>query len=501
MNTVLNLQSPASQEKKLTLRNPKIIIIGAGMTGILLAIRMMQEGIKDIVILEKKGDLGGTWRDNTYPGVGCDIPAHMYTYKFEPYPDWKYRFARGDQIWEYFRMVANKYGVTPLIHYNEAVVAAEFQNNQWTVRTSQNKEYKADFVFSATGILHHPSKPYIQGMEKFKGAMFHSAEWDHSVTLNGKRIGVIGTGSSAAQIIPELVNLGDTQVYVFQRTPQWIIPIPDKKYSNLSIKILKLFPFIAKLYHILYTKAVELTFSNAVIGKKYANWLMTYLCKNNLEKSIKDPELKKKLTPNYRVGCKRVLVNETFYPAIQKPNAHLITDGIQEITEKGIRLKNGEEIELDIIVLATGFKPFNFMRPMNLKGRDGITIDEAWSKKIQCYRHMFIPGFPNFFLMLGPNTPIGNFSVIKMSEVQTEYALKILKDWRLGKFNSIEAKKEAMERFNEYIRKGMKNTVWVGGCHSWYLDQDGDPAMWPYTWKQWTKEMKKPDYNDFILYQ
>ena len=481
------------------LKDPRVLIIGAGMTGILLAIRMMEEGIRDILILEKKEDLGGTWRENIYPGVACDIPAHMYTYSFEPNPEWKYRFARGDEIQAYFKKVSDKYRVTPLIHFKEAVVRAEFKDHKWHVRSSKGNEYIVDFLFSATGILHHPAKPDIKGIDSFRGPIFHTAEWDRSVEMKHKRIGVIGTGSTAAQVIPELVHTEGTQVYVFQRTPQWIANIPDKKYSEFARKILRISPFLAKILYQIYTFAIEQTFSKAVIGKKLPNALMTYICKRNLEKSVKDPELKKKLTPNYRVGCKRVLVNETFYPAIQKPNAHLITEGIREISSEGIVLNNGEEIKLDVIVLATGFHPFNFMRPMELIGKDGITIEEAWKKKVQCYRHMFIPGFPNFFLMLGPNTPIGNFSVIAMSEVQTNYLMKVLRDWRRGQFLEISAKKEAMERFNEYLKKGMKHTVWVGGCKSWYLDADGDPAMWPYTWKQWTKEMSEPDYRDFEL--
>lgn len=486
-------------------RKPIVIIIGAGMTGILLAIRLKQEGIDGVTILEKKEDLGGTWRENTYPGVACDIPAHMYTYSFEPNPEWKYRFARGTEIQEYFKNASDKYNITPIIRFNEAVTESHYQDGLWTVKTSQGKTYTGDFLFSATGILHHPAKPDIPGLKDFQGKMFHTAEWDHSVDLKGKRIGVIGTGSTAAQVIPELVNTGGTQVHVFQRTPQWIVNVPDKKYNEADREKWRKNPGIAKKLHYYYTRAVEETFSKAVIGKKLPHMLMSFLCKRNLKKSIKDPELKKKLTPNYRVGCKRVIVNSTFYPAIQKSNAHLITEGIRKITPKGIVVQDNSSdnkeklIELDVIVLATGFHPFNFMRPMNLKGKDGVSIDETWSKKVQAYRSLFLPGFPNFFLMLGPNTPIGNFSVIAMSEVQTEYILHIIRDWQAGQFNEIMVKPEAMKQFNQYLKDGMKDTVWVGGCQSWYLDPDGDPAMWPYTWKQWKKEMKKPEYSDFYL--
>ncbi|TGL55103.1 NAD(P)/FAD-dependent oxidoreductase [Leptospira kemamanensis] len=483
---------------KQTLRDPKVVIIGAGMTGILLAIELDRIGVKDITILEKKSDLGGTWRENTYPGVACDIPAHMYTYSFAPNPEWSHRFAHGDEIHAYFKRVSEEFKVTPKIHFNEAVTEATYQNGKWTTKTSKGQTYISDFLISATGILHHPAKPNIPGLESFQGKCFHTAEWDHSVALEGKRIGVIGTGSTAAQVIPEMIKVGK-KVSVFQRTPQWIVKVPDTTYTEEDKQKWRKEPNILKRFHKWYTFAVEQTFSKAVIGKKIPHLLMSFLCKRNLRTSIKDPVLRQKLTPNYRVGCKRVIVNSTFYDAIQKPNADLVTEGIEKITEKGVVTKDGKLHELDVLVLATGFHPFNFMRPMNLTGENGISIETAWKKKVQAYRSLFIPHFPNFVLMLGPNTPIGNFSVIAMSEVQTKYVLKIIEDWRKGKFNAIDAKEEALQRFAAYLKKGMVGTVWLGGCQSWYLDPDGDPAMWPYTWSRWEKEMKTPDYQDFRL--
>jgi cation diffusion facilitator CzcD-associated flavoprotein CzcO len=480
------------------LRNPSIVIIGAGMTGILLSIKLEEAGISDITILEKKEDLGGTWRENTYPGVACDIPAHMYTYSFEPNPEWSNRFAKGDEIQAYFKKVADKYHVTPRIRFNETVTSCKYKDGKWIIETSKNIKLVADFVFSATGILHHIAKPNIPGLNTFKGKMFHTAEWDHSAKMEGKRIGVIGTGSTAAQVIPELIKIGG-KVSVFQRTPQWIVDVPDKNYTENDKKTWRNNPAIAQSLSKWYTLAVEQTFSKAVIGKKLQHAFMSFLCKRNLKKSIKDPVLRAKLTPNYKVGCKRVIVNSTFYKAIQKPNADLVTEGIEKITEKGVVTKDGKLHELDFLILATGFSPFNFMRPMDLVGKNGIKIDSAWGKKVQAYRSIFLPGFPNFFLMLGPNTPIGNFSVIAMSEVQTNYILQIIKDWQKEKFNEIDATPQALKEFNQYLKDGMGKTVWLGGCQSWYLDPDGDPAMWPYTWKQWKKEMETPNYKDFAV--
>jgi cation diffusion facilitator CzcD-associated flavoprotein CzcO len=477
---------------------PEVVIIGAGMTGILMAIKLREAGIHKITILEKKDKLGGTWRENTYPGVACDIPAHMYTYSFEPNPEWSHRFAHGAEIQQYFERVSDKYGVTSLIRFNEQVTSCVFEDAKWHIETSKDEKLEADFVISATGILHYPAKPDIPGIESFQGKMFHTAEWDHSTSISGKRVGIIGTGSTAAQVIPELVKDAN-KVSVFQRTPQWIVNLPNKDFSDKLKRRWRSSPVSMHRLREWYTFGVEQTFSKAVIGKRLQHALVNAWCRLNLRFNVKDPELRKKLTPDYRVGCKRIIVNTTFYDAIQKPNADLVTEGIECITPQGVKTKDGKENPLDVLVLSTGFKPFNFMRPMNLVGKNGVSIDERWKGKVQAYRSLLIPDFPNFFLMLGPNTPIGNFSVIAMSEVQSQYVLKLIAAWRRKEFDEVSASDEALKSFNEYLKAGMNSTVWLGGCNSWYLDDDGDPAMWPYSWKQWVKEMDEPVMGDLIL--
>lgn len=483
---------------KQPLRNPSVIIIGAGMTGILMTIKLREAGITDLTILEKKENIGGTWRENTYPGVACDVPAHMYTYSFEPNPEWSHRFAYGAEIQEYFERVGRKYGVTEKVRFNEAVTGSAYDNGKWTVTTSKGDTLVADFLIGATGILHHPSMPDIDGLETFGGSVFHTSQWDNSLDLNGKRIGIIGTGSTAAQVIPELVKIG-AKVSVFQRTPQWIFPMPNKSFSERQKKRWRDNPNTMSRLRTWYTRGLEQIFSKAVTGHKLQHAFVNFMCRYNLNRSVKDSALRKKLRPNYKVGCKRLIVNSTFYEGIQQPNADLVTESIDRIEERGIITKDGNLHELDVLVLSTGFLPFNFMRPMDMTGKNGVHIDEAWSRKVQAYRSVLLPKFPNFFLMLGPNTPIGNFSVIAMSEVQTNYVLKLMEQWRQGTVDTIEAKQESLEDFNHYLKAGMKDTAWVGGCQSWYLDGDGDPAMWPYTWKQWVKEMAEPDMNDFVV--
>lgn len=481
-----------------SLRNPSVIIIGAGMTGILMTIKLREAGITDITILEKKDNIGGTWRENRYPGVACDIPAHMYTYSFEPNAEWSNRFAHGEEIQEYFERVGRKYGVTEKVRFNEAVVSSLYDNGKWTVETSKGDTLVADFLIGATGILHHPAFPEIKGLETFNGKMFHTAQWDESVDFNGKKVGVIGTGSTAAQVIPELTKVAK-KVSVFQRTPQWIYPLPNKAFDEEQKQAWRDNPNKMHRLRKWYTRGIEHIFSKAVTGHKLQHAFVDFMCKRNLNKSIKDPVLREKLRPDYKVGCKRLIINSTFYEGIQRPNADLVTEGIERIEERGVITQDGNLHELDVLVVSTGFQPFNFMRPMEMRGKDGLHINEAWGRKVQAYRSVLLPKFPNFFLMLGPNTPIGNFSVIAMSEVQTNYVLKLIDLWRQSKIETVEAKQEALVSFNQYLKAGMKDTAWVGGCQSWYLDGDGDPAMWPYTWKRWVTEMAQPNVNDLVM--
>ncbi len=481
-----------------TPRNPSVLIIGAGMTGILMVIKLRKAGITDITVLEKKDRIGGTWRENTYPGVACDVPAHMYTYSFEPNPNWSHFFAHGDEIQEYFEHVANKYDVNRSIRFNEAVTDARYKDGKWIVRSSKNETYESDFIVCATGILHHPAFPDIEGLDEFKGEMFHTAEWNHDIEIGkGTRVGVIGTGSTAAQAIPELVDSG-ADVSVFMRTAQWVLPLPNYSYSKVTKKLLNKFPPLTKLFRRFSIFFMEHFFTKAVTGHYVQKKLLAFFCKLNLLLSVRDKALRAKLRPDYQVGCKRVIVNHTFYKGIQKQNSNLITEGIERITEKGVLTKDGKLHELDVLVLSTGFNPFNFMRPMNLIGREALHIDEAWAKNIKAYRSMMLPNYPNFFLMLGPNTPIGNFSVIAMSEVQGEYIIKMIDEWRAKRYDEVEAKPEAVDAFNAYVKEGLSKTAWVGGCQSWYLDPDGNPILWPYTWAQWVKEMKTPDFSDMI---
>lgn len=477
-------------------RQPRIVVIGAGMTGILLAVRMQQAGIEDVTIFEKASRLGGTWRENTYPGVACDVPSHMYTYSFAPNPNWNELFASGDEIQAYFEQVASDQGVQSRIHFEETVTHCIFQENHWRVTTNQGREIAADFVFNCTGILHRPVLPDIDGLDRFRGPTFHTARWDHDVELAGKRIGIIGTGATAAQAIPELAEVTE-ELVVFQRTPQWILPVGNRTMAPSVKRHLRKHPASLRRLKAFFTWFMSQFLTKAVIGYKVQNTIFTWLCKLNLRWSVKDRALRAKLTPDYRVGCKRIIVNTTFYPAIQRPNVSIETEAIEAVSESAIHTVSGKQHALDVLVLATGFDPMAYMRPMQVLGRNGQSIDQAWEGGIKAYRSICLPGFPNNFLMLGPNSPVGNYSVIAIAEVQCDYLLQLIERWRDGQFDTIEPTTAATENFRNYVKSGHRKTVWVGGCNSWYLDQEGSPILWPYSWRQWTQEMATPEMADF----
>ncbi|MCL1124052.1 flavin-containing monooxygenase [Shewanella surugensis] len=481
-------------------RTPSVAIIGAGMTGIMLAIKLCKMGIKKITIIEKKEQPGGTWRENTYPGVACDVPSHMYCYSFAPNPNWSHLFAPGKEILAYFNRVFIEYELAQYTRFNETVTQCIYKDSQWHITTNTEHNLTVDFLFSATGILHQPMLPNISGKEVFSGISMHSAQWDHEVSLTGKKIGVIGTGSSAAQLIPELIKQNNTQVTVFQRTPAWMLGIKNKPYNEQQKQHYRNHPLRTKIVNkILLYLCAKLTTAltkNSFIHKKIIQFF-THQSISYVKKTIQDKKLQKKLIPTYTLGCKRLVINATYYDALNKPNATLETQPIETVVHQGIRTQDGQIHKLDVIIYATGFNPFAYMHPMTLIGRNGVNIEDVWNKKIQAYRSLCIPNFPNFFLMLGPHSPIANYSMIEISEKQANWAINLIKSWQHHKLDIIEAKPEAMKVWCEMLNKKKHNTVWASGCQSWYLDKDGDPITWPDTWTNWVALMRQPNLKDF----
>jgi cation diffusion facilitator CzcD-associated flavoprotein CzcO len=479
-----------SMEKEHAL-SPRIVVIGAGMAGILTAIQLRRHGYDDFVVYEKAERLGGTWRENTYPGLSCDVPAHLYTYSFEPNPHWSRTFAPGPEIQAYFERVADKYDVVRSIRFGDGIPHCEFRNGHWRIRTSTGKEDVADVIIAATGVLHHPNLPALPGLDTFGGSWFHSARWKHGVELDGKRIGVVGTGSTAIQITSAMAKRV-AKFALFQRTAQWVMPIENLVYSEEQRATLRTDPAALDVLRDKLNEGFQF-FANAVIDADSDGMKeIEKACRENLENNVKDPVLREKLRPNYRAACKRLIFSPDFYEAIQHPSADVVTSGIERIEPRGVRTEDGELHELDVLVLATGFHADSFIRPTVVLGRNGVDLDDVWEQHPVAYLSISIPEFPNFFMINGPNGPVGNFSLIQIAEAQVAYILQLLEQIRIGNCREISASAAATVAFEKKRSEAAKKSIWATGCKSWYLDKHGIPASWPWTPSRFFEEMNRP---------
>lgn len=478
----------------------RVVVLGAGMAGILAGIKLLQSGCKQLAIYEKADRVGGTWRENSYPGLTCDVPSHHYTYSFERNPDWTRHLPPGPEVQAYFERTADKYGVTELIRFNEEASSAIFREGRWHLGFKSGHQDVADVVIAATGVLHHPRYPSIAGMESFGGQMFHSARWDHSVELTDKRIAVIGNGSTGVQIISALAGKV-AHISHFQRTAQWIMPVENGYFSEEERAAFQ-DPAVlnAAMKFEEYEAAVE-RYTHAIteLDSEGAQE-MAAACLANLEQSVSDPVLREKLRPDHKPLCKRLVFSPDYYQAIQHPDASLVTDAIERIEARGIRTRDGVLHELDVIVLATGFHSDSFMRPMAITGRDGASLETLWADHPKAYLAISMPGFPNFFMLNGPNGPVGNFSLIDIAEHQWHYIEQLLAKLRSGEAGEIEPSAAALDAFEAERVEAAKKTVWYrGGCTSWYLDKDGIPASWPWNFSRFTREMAEPQWACFEM--
>jgi len=473
----------------------RVVIIGAGIAGILMGIKLRERGWTDFTILEKADSLGGTWRDNQYPGAACDVPAHLYVYSFAPNPAWRTRYAKAPEIWQYYHDQAKRNGVLPHIEYGKEVTACTFGGAGWQVTTRDGGSYPADVVITGVGRLHQPNLPDIPGAGSFAGPSFHSACWDHSLDLEGKRLGVIGTGSSAVQIVSALADKVAV-LKLFQRTPQWVFPLPDAPIPLKRRLKYRLWPGALERQYLKLEREIDERAGRAALDAR-VRAETARLCKAGLA-SVRDPDLRAKLTPDYEVGCKRLVISGTFYDAVQKPAVDLVTCGIHHIEERGVVTGDGALHELDALVFATGFKAHAFLRPIELVGEGGVTLDDVWADLPLNYRTVAIPHMPNFFMVNGPYSPGGSASVVGIIEVQTGYVLQLLD--RIAKENVLlTPRKDAAREWLDGVRELARQTVWAtGGCNSWYLDQTGTPAYNPVSITELKSSMAEPAMDDFI---
>ena len=477
-----------------TTTNHTFAVIGAGMSGILAGIKLKEAGYP-VQIFEKADRVGGTWRENTYPGIACDVPSHIYSYSFELNPDWSSSHSPGEEIQKYLEDVAIKYGIEPSIRFNEGVTRCTWVDGEWEIETEKGHVERFTWVIAATGILHHPKYPDIEGMNDFEGPMFHTARWDHDVEITGKRVGLIGTGSSGVQITAEVAPEVE-KLSVFQRTAQWVVPNERLVYTEEEKEAFRTDADMLQNMHIEMSTAFNDGFATSVIdGESQLIDDIQNRCLEALE-TVEDLELREKLRPTYKAACKRLVVSHNFYDAVQRPNVDIVTEPIERIEKNGVRA-GGELHEVDVLALATGFHVDAFMRPMNITGRNGIVLDEVWKDWPSAYLSISVPEFPNFFMLNGPNSPVGNFSLIQTAEMQFDYVLKIVEHVKQGDLDIAVTTREAYERFDAERYEAAKGTVWATGCNSWYLDNNGVPFAWPFPFSRFREEMESPKLEDY----
>lgn len=477
---------------------PRFVVIGAGTAGLLAAIKLREAGYHDVTVYEKADRIGGTWRENTYPGVACDVPAYLYSYSFAPNPEWSHVFAPGEEIEAYLCQVAARFAVDEVLELGVEVTGLEHDGRRWHLTLADGRQDVADVVVAATGVLHHPKMPDIDGLHRFAGPMFHSARWDHGVDLTGARIGVVGTGSSAVQIVTALAEkVGE--LHLFQRTAQWVLPLPNPTVDEEDRARYRQDPAAMAAVREHMSQTFTEHFADAVVDARSERArLLEELCRASLEQNVHDPVLREKLRPNYRAACKRLVMSAGFYDAVQRPSCQVATEPIAQVEPEGVRTADGQLHRLDVLVLATGFRVDQFLRPTTVIGPGGVKLDDVWDPSPYAYLSMSVPGFPNLFLLNGPNGPVGNFSLIEVAELQVAYLLQLLEAADGGR-TSICARSDATERFEAARVEATKNTVWVTGCRSWYLDSRGIPAAWPWTFERFRDEMAAPRIEDFEL--
>jgi cation diffusion facilitator CzcD-associated flavoprotein CzcO len=461
----------------------RIAIVGTGFSGLGMAIRLKRDGEHDFVLLERAGDIGGTWRDNTYPGCRCDVPSHLYSFSFAPNPNWSSTFSPQPEILDYLRGVAERFGVMAHVRFNTELESAEWDDDAelWRLETSAG-ELTADIVVTGQGPLSEPSVPDFPGIETFEGTTFHSAQWDHDHDLTGERVAVIGTGASAIQFVPEIQpKVGE--LHVFQRTAPWVVPHPNRPLSRFERRVYRRLPLaqLAMRAGIYWAReGYVFPFRNARLRK-----LATRLGTKHLEEQIADPRLRAKLTPSYEIGCKRILPTNEWYPALTKQNVEVVTEGIREIRPHSIVTADGEEREVDTIIFGTGFHVTDLPIADRVRGRDGRTLAETWQGSPEAYKGTVVAGYPNLFFLVGPNTGLGHNSIVFMIESQVNYVADALSAMRRRGAAVLEVRPEAQAAYNAEVQRMTRGTVWVtGGCSSYYIDRNGrNSSLWPtFTW-------------------
>lgn len=466
-----------------------------------MAIKLKEAGVHDFVVLEKGADVGGVWRENTYPGAACDIPSHLYSYSFSPNTKWSRRYPPQPEILQYLRDIAEKYSLRPHIRFGIEVESAEFNdaNAEWTVTTRDGQQITAPVFISGAGQLSRPAMPDLPGIKSFKGKAFHSANWDHDFDLSGKKVAVVGTGASAIQFVPIIAEKVQ-KLTLFQRSAPWTLPKPDTEYGSLERQMFARLPGFRRAYRYAIWKFLgEGGFAAFENPESPTGKLLKWVSERQLRTQVKDPELRKKLTPDYPIGCKRVLFTSSWYEALTRSNVAVESGGIKKVEAKGVRDSSGELHEVDAIIYGTGFKATDFLTPMTIKGAQGRDLNDAWRDGAEAYLGISVADFPNFFMLYGPNTNLGSNSIIFMIECQVNYIMQCLKALDSKAAVKMEVHENVMRKFNDELQATLSGTVWNAGCKSWYVNENGrNTNNWPKLtaeYREITRQLNEADFQ------
>ncbi len=476
-----------------------VAIIGAGFSGLGMAIALTRAGRRDFVILEKADGIGGTWRDNTYPGCACDVPSHLYSFSHDLNPGWSRMYPQQGEILAYQNDVADRYELRPHMRTGAHVTRLDWDDTAllWTITTADGRTFRARAVVSGMGGLHIPAFPDLPGMADFSGSSFHTSHWNHDTDLTGKRVAIIGTGASAIQVVPAIAPKV-SHLTLFQRTPPWVVPKGDRAMSTFERGLFRTIPFAQQAYRwviyalnevraIGFTRQPERMLRGETEGRAH------------IARQIADPELREKVTPNYRIGCKRVLISNEYYPALARDNVTLETDAIAAVTPQGVRLVDGREILADVIIYATGFKPFDMMESTTVTGRDGRDLAAEWGQSPNAHKGITVSGYPNLFFLMGPHTGLGHNSIIYMIESAIRYVMDALETLDKRGAAALDVKPQAQTAFVSDVKERLKGTVWATGCRSWYMNADGEvPTLWPdftFRYRRLTAHLDAENYH------
>lgn len=478
-----------------------VLVIGAGFSGICMGIKLLEAGFQDFIILEKEKEVGGTWYKNRYPGAACDVPSHFYCYSFAPNPGWSHVYSRQSEIKAYLSRCAREFGVQPHIRFDSSVEKICFDEEKalWQAELSGGQVFSARHIVIGSGGLNTPNIPPFEGMNVFSGPLFHTARWPENLDLSGKKILLIGSAASAVQIVPEVAKTAD-KVTIFQRTPNYIAPRLDRAYSDAEIEAFQKSAWRMKLLRLRLFLRYEFILTPLFLGRPWLRRRVAKRINEHMRRTIQDPDLREKLVPEYEMGCKRILISDDFYPALNRDNVIVNTDGISHMDETGIVDSLGQHHDADVIVLATGFDLKKQMQSIELEGRDGRSLQELWAEEPAAFQGAMVPGFPNAYFVTGPNTGVGSTSVVYMIEAQIAYIIKCLAI--AGRDKLLEPTEEAHAEFNRGLQRDLSQTVWATDCSSWYKDEEGRiSTLYPRAGRKFSREKRRLHLSDFDICQ